>query len=165
MQELTGGIHLNNAEHGVMIAERARCGLHFVPHVDGVISRTCRGKLAGGVIVQNYTGEGGSCCLHVASWEGDWLTRNFLWVTAKHCFDYLKCRKVLGYVFSTQEQVLAFDRKLGFREEARILDAVPGGDLVILSMCREECRWLKYPPRNLIAKGPPIPMTWQEIYS
>jgi len=45
-------------------------------------------------------------------------------------------------VDSTNEKALRFDKKLGFVEEARISNAARAGDLVILTMTKEQCRWL-----------------------
>jgi hypothetical protein len=39
-------------------------------------------------------------------------------------------------------KALDFNRKLGFIEEARIAGVFRDADLVIMSMRREDCRWL-----------------------
>lgn len=80
--------------------------------------------------------------MHVAG-EGNWLTREYLWVCFDYVFRQLGVRKVLGEVDSTNQKALNFDRKLGFVHEYTIKDAGKCEDLHIMSMAREQCRWLK----------------------
>jgi hypothetical protein len=49
---------------------------------------------------------------------------------------------IYGPVESTNKKALEFDKKIGFTEHTRLKGAIPGGDLVILSMYRGQCRWL-----------------------
>lgn len=99
------------------------------------------GELVAGVVYDHYNGA--SVCMHVAS-DGSrsWLNRAYL----KYCFEYpfnhMKVRKIIGEVPSNNEDALRFDKHLGFREEARIADAAPGGDIILLTMTRAQCRWL-----------------------
>lgn len=100
------------------------------------------GKLVAGVVFDLYNGA--SICIHVAS-DGSkrWMTREF----RRFCFDYAfnqaKVKKIIGIVPSNNVEALRFDRKLGFVEEARIADAHPQGDLILLTMTRQQCPWLK----------------------
>lgn len=100
------------------------------------------GKLIAGVLYDQYNGR--SACMHVAS-DGSrkWMTRDYLWICFDYPFNQLKLNKLLGLVDSTNEKALAFDKHLGFVEEAIIKDAGKHGDLVILSMTRQQCRFLK----------------------
>lgn len=81
--------------------------------------------------------------MHVAS-DGTkkWLNREFLRFAFVYAFDQMKVRKLIGIVPSNNEQALKFDLNLGFSEEARIKDAHPQGDLILLSMTRQACRWI-----------------------
>lgn len=138
-------------EHGHAIA--SRISRPFIPGLDRCLARTCEGKLLGGVIYQDYFGP--SVCIHVASYDPAWLSRDFLWAIFDYPFNQMGVKKVIGLVSTTQEDVLAFDLKIGFVEETRIKDVVPGGDLIVLSMLKEQCRWLvdrhgkPYIPRTL----------------
>lgn len=50
----------------------------------------------------------------------------------------------LGSVLSTNEKALIFDRRLGFRQIARLSDAwAKGVDVILLEMRREDCRWVE----------------------
>lgn len=135
-------IHFDNLIHGRKIAETS--GTSFNAEVDTVISRSVRGQLAGGVVYKDYTGK--SIAMHVASFMPNWINKDLLWV----CFHYplvqLDCEVVFGPVPSTNRRALEFDRKLGFKEVARIADVFPDGDLVVLKMHREDCRWIKLQP-------------------
>ncbi len=165
VSKLFGGIEINNFDHGEAIAGVASNG--FNRAVDQCVSRsTPEGNLLGGVIYQNYVA-GGSITLHVASWHPRWLTHDLLWAIFAYPFVQLKVQKCLGFVPSTNEHALKFDLKIGFHEEHRIRDAVPGGDLVVLSMRKEQCRWLTGPPPKgfLKAEPPSSRPSWQEIYA
>lgn len=142
-------IVMNNFEHGFAIAKSA--GVSLNPAVDQVISRVADdGRLLGGVIYQNYTGA--SVGAHVASFDPHWLNQDMLWVIFDYPFNQLKVTKLLGQVMSNKEKVLDFDKRLGFKEEVRIPEVFPDADLVVLSMRREDCRWLSLKPRS-IASG------------
>jgi RimJ/RimL family protein N-acetyltransferase len=102
------------------------------------------GELVAGVIYDHYNGA--SVCMHVAS-DGSrqWLNKGFLQFCFEYAFDRLKVKKVIGMVPSDNVPALQFDARLGFSEEARIKDACPGGDLILLTMTRPQCRWIKEP--------------------
>lgn len=99
------------------------------------------GSLVAGVLFDHYNGA--SVCMHVAGEGKKWMNREFLWFSFYYPFEQLKVKKVLGIVPSSLEAVLEFDKHIGFTEEHRIKDGHPTGDLVILSMTREQCRFLE----------------------
>lgn len=147
-----GGIEFNNVDHGFAIGSKAPCA--FNPRVDRVISRTFAGNLAGGVVYQDYL-PGGLIVLHVASWHRRWLSRDLLWAIFAYPFLQLEVKMCLGYVMSTNRHALDFDLRLGFRIEHKILGAIPGGDMVIVSMRKSECRWLRGPaPKGFLEVSP-----------
>lgn len=98
------------------------------------------GNLVGGVLFDHYYGR--SIAMHVAGDGRRWLNREFLHVCADYAFKQLGVHKILGMVPSLNTDAMRFNLKLGFEQEAVIKDAVPGGDLIILSMTRDQCRWL-----------------------
>lgn len=137
-------IAAGNLEHAKLLAEEI--GIYFNPACDHVISRARDGKLLGGVIFTGYTGA--SIAIHVAGLEPRWINNNMLWITFDYPFNQLRVSKLIGHVPSGNRKALDFDLKLGFKEEARITDIYPDGDLIVLSMRREDCRWLKLKPRG-----------------
>lgn len=137
-------IETNNYEHGYEIADRAEC--RFDQTTDHVISRSRDGELLGGVIFRGFTGA--SIAMHVAGFAPRWINNNMLWIAFDYPFNQLKVSKVVGEIHSRNRRALDFDLKLGFKEEARIADIYPDGDLLIVSMRRDQCRWLKLKPRG-----------------
>lgn len=104
------------------------------------------GKLTAAVMFDNYNVA--SICIHVAG-EGRWMTREFLRETFSYPFEFLKVKKLIGLVDSTNEQAKRLDEHLGFVLEARIADAAPKGDLLIYTMNRAQCRFLSEKYRGL----------------
>jgi RimJ/RimL family protein N-acetyltransferase len=72
-----------------------------------------------------------------------------IWVCFNYPFVQLGCSKLFGQVPASNRKALEFDLKLGFIEEARVKDVFPDGDLIVIAMKREDCRWLKLKPRSL----------------
>lgn len=116
-----------------------RTGGRFEPSTSSAIGMEEDGILTAGVLYDMFNGR--SLCMHVAIEKP--VTRKY----TRMCFDYpfnqLKVNKVMGLVDSTNIKALRFDRLLGFVEEARIEGAGKDGDLVILTMTRQQCRWVK----------------------
>jgi len=83
-----------------------------------------------------------SCCMHVASIQNGWISKDLLWAAFDYPFNKLKVKVILAAVSSNNEEALKLDRHLGFVDKAYIEDAHTDGDLVILAMRRENCRWL-----------------------
>jgi RimJ/RimL family protein N-acetyltransferase len=137
-------IAAGNIDHAYTIAKAAGC--IFNPAVDRAISRTRDGKLLGGVIFQDYNIA--SISIHVAGFASHWLNNDMLWISFDYPFNQLGVTKLIAQVPSCNRKALEFDLKLGFKEEARIADIFPDGDLLVLSMRREDCRWLKLKPRG-----------------
>jgi hypothetical protein len=137
-------IEIGNHVHGFKIA--AAIPRPYNPAVDIVFSHvTSLGNVLGGVIYDGYTG--GCIFMHQAGFSRRWLTGNMLWIVFDYPFNQLGVRKVAGTINANNKELLDFNRKLGFKEEARIKDAYPDGDMLVLTMSREECRWLKLKPK------------------
>lgn len=98
------------------------------------------GALIAGVIVDGWNGA--SARMHVAG-EGNWLNREFLFACFDYVFRQLDLNVVIGTVASDNAKALRFDKHLGFREVTRIPKGHPKGDLVILTMRKEDCRFLR----------------------
>lgn len=137
-------ILVGDIEHGRMIAHKA--GVGFDPEVDQVISRvTSKGNLWGGVIYTNYTKR--AIQMHMAGAFPGWANLELTWLAFDYPFEQLKVEQVFGLVRSTDENVLATDKRLGFVECARLSGAVPGGDLIVLSMMRKDNKWHRFASR------------------
>lgn len=140
-------IEYDNPAHLETIANAA----NVLPNAayDVCISRSEHGRLLGGVIYTNYTGA--SITMHVAGFVDHWINRDMLWVCFHYPFMQLNCNKLFGQVPAWNVKALEFDKHLGFREEAVIKDVYPEGDMILLSMLKHECRWLRLKPRGIAA--------------
>lgn len=139
-------IEFGNVDHGAEIARAIP--RRFNPACDPVISNArADGTLLGGVIYDGYTGP--CIFIHQAGFSKFWLSRDMLWVAFDYPFNQLGCSKLCGTIPSTNPGLLAINLKLGFRVETKIEHAYPGGDMLILSMTRDECPWLKIKPSGL----------------
>lgn len=98
------------------------------------------GEWVAGVIYDHYNTV--SVAMHVAATGRDWLNREFLRICFDYPFNQLKVKKIIGLVDESNHQARKFDEHLGFRLEAVIEDACKGGQLLIYTMTRQECRFI-----------------------
>lgn len=138
-------IYFDSEHDGRKVAEAA--GTFFNPECDKVISRVVGEKLLGGVIYQEFTGE--SIGMHVAGFAKSWLNRDFLWASFYYPFVQLDVKRIFAQVRETNEYTLNFDLKLGFKIVTKIDGTYPDGGTYLISMERDECRWLKLTPKSL----------------
>jgi RimJ/RimL family protein N-acetyltransferase len=135
----------NNVEYGYRVADRA--GAPFNPNTDICIARVEDGELWGGVTYTGYTGA--SIQMHMAGFVPRWADRAFLWAAFHYPFVQIGCRKVFGQVPESNTKALEIDKRLGFKEVARIEDVFSDGACIILALAREDCRWLKQKPSGV----------------
>lgn len=110
-----------------------------------------QGKLVAGVLYENYNG----CNIfaHWATEPGTFrpLTANFLWAAFHYPFEVLGCRRVSGLVEPSNSTAVKMDLKLGFHVEATLKNAAPSGDLLLMCMLKEDCKWLKRDPARAVS--------------
>jgi len=99
-------------------------------------------EVLGGVTFEQFHGEGSSVQMHVASSSPRWLTVDFLYCIFDFAFNHMKVKRVLGFAPVSKPNVIAFDMKIGFVIHSYIPDFYPEGGCFIMSMTREQCRWL-----------------------
>jgi RimJ/RimL family protein N-acetyltransferase len=83
-----------------------------------------------------------SCYMHTAAIVPNWISKDLLWACFDYPFNILKVKVILATVASTNKEALKLDRHLGFVDKAYIEDAHSDGDLAILTMRKEQCKWL-----------------------
>lgn len=89
---------------------------------------------------------GASIEMHVASdGTGHWCTRRVLAAAFDYPFRICGVKVIVGRVPSGNTAALQFDKRVGFELSAIIPDAHPDGALHILTMRREDCRFLGAP--------------------
>jgi len=95
-------------------------------------------KIVCGVVYENWNSRSIVC--HIAC-QGRMTPE---WLAAIFDYPYCVCDvdKIIAPVASTNAKALKLVRNMGFTEEARIADASPNGDLVLMTMTREKCRFL-----------------------
>lgn len=97
--------------------------------------------LIAGVLYRNFNGA--NIEAHIAAQPGArWLTRSFLWAMFDYPFNQLGVRRITGLVPAKNLAARRFDEHLGFVVEATLKDALPGDDLIVYRLRREDCRWL-----------------------
>lgn len=106
----------------------------------------CIGHVGGDQMLNAVIGYDGfnglSCQMHVAG-EGPWLDRAILKAAFTYPFEQMGCNVVIGIVPSGNIEALRLNKHLGFTEVLRIEGAHPDGALILMTMHRHECRWLK----------------------
>lgn len=143
-------ILLSDIQHGQLIAQAAGTG--YNPRTDQCISRVNdAGEFLGGTI---YTGYNGAVIWgHFAGVAG-WLSPELIWVSFDYPFMQLQVNQILATVAASNEKATTLVRKLGFKRLYAIKNACPsGGDLVLFSMSKANCKWLKLRSRYLVANG------------
>jgi RimJ/RimL family protein N-acetyltransferase len=138
-------VHFDDEWHGQILSRNLDENRPFMKGYDRSISITRDGKLLGGILYDNYRVR--SIQMHMVVLQPDWGFRDVLQVIFDYPFNQLGVERIFAMVPSTSAEILRFDRALGFKDHTRIEGAIPGGDLVVLSMDRDHCRWLKLKPR------------------
>jgi len=118
-----------------------------VSPADVSFSRWRDNELLAGVIYRRYTHT--SIEMHVASFDPQWLCRDFLWVCFHYPFEQLKVERVFAFVNEKNDDALHFVLRLGFQVETRIRKVYPDSDQIVLVMERDRCRWLKLRPQYM----------------
>lgn len=131
----------DQAECGPWAAKKV--GLNWHPESMRAIGLfTAAGKQVAGAVFERCTGT--NCFVHLAV---DSLPlgagKTFLWFIFYYPFVQLGCSTLTGIVESTNTKAVKLDLKVGFREVGRVPGGCPDGDLLILSMRREDCRYLQ----------------------
>lgn len=141
-------IHTGNATHGQRVMEAASGGV-FTPENMQVVSRSLNGEFKGGVVYENWTGEGGSVIIHIGSVDKHWINRDLLWVIFDYPFNQMKVTRAFAQIASRNEDCLRFARSTGWTELHRIEGVFPDDDMVLMRILREECRFLGLKPKTI----------------
>lgn len=96
------------------------------------------GEIIAGVIYENWNKR--SVVAHMAITGR--LTRKFVGAIFRYAYEQCGVNKVILPVASTNAKSCRFVKHLGFTEEARIRDADPGGDIILFTLQKTECRFL-----------------------
>lgn len=122
------------------VAARADCGVHAWAGYVCLGLEDEAGDLVAGVVLESYNGRNAN--IHIAGIGRYWLNRQMLVTFFNYAFRHLKLERLTGLVPASNQQALAFDLHAGFQHEATLKGAAKDGDLEILVMRREDCRYL-----------------------
>lgn len=127
-------------DHGVgyWVASKAAVS-HYDPSLSQAVGLVRDNALTAGVIYTDYNGKSIIC--HIAIDGG--VTADFMNKICDYPFNQCGVKKIIGPVDSSNEKCIRFVKKVGFKEEARIKDAHPSGDVILFTMVKEDCRYLK----------------------
>jgi len=101
------------------------------------------GKLIGGIVLHEFNGS--NFYIHVASDSPKrWVNREWLHSIFSYAFDVAGARRITGIVPESNEVALRFDLDVGFEIEGRLADAHPKGDMLVIKMTRDNCKWIDY---------------------
>jgi RimJ/RimL family protein N-acetyltransferase len=124
----------------------ARAGGVYNPVDSYAIGLEEDGALVAGVMYNNYY-PGGSVQVHIAAEPGKrWATRENMRIAFDYPFNQLQVKKIVGIVREDNLLARRIDEHLGCVLETRIKDACAGGDLLIYTMTKEQCRFLEATP-------------------
>lgn len=96
------------------------------------------GVIVAGVIYENWNGK--SLMVHLAI-EGR-VTRAFLGAIFRYGFVTCGIEKAIAPIESNNAKIIKFVENAGFLREATIKDAAPGGDILIYTLKKSDCRFL-----------------------
>lgn len=122
------------------VATRTGCDAHtWAGYVCFGLERD--GELRVGVVFEGFTGT--SANIHAAAVNAHAFTRAFFEVVFGYAFNQLKLKRLTGLVSAKNAAALRFDRHLGFEDEAVLKDGCEDGDVIVLVMRPETCRFLR----------------------
>jgi len=131
------GWHIvQGADIGHWVASRV--GGKYFEEGSQAIGLEREGEIIAGVIYENFNGVSIVC--HIAI-EGR-MTKRYLKAIFAYPFEFCQVKKIIVPVSSTHVKSLKLVTKMGFVEEARVKDAAPDGDIIFLTLARENCRFL-----------------------
>lgn len=99
------------------------------------------GSIVAGVVFNNFNGHNVSA--HIAIDRPGKYLPYLLYHAFRYAFLHCRLGRLTGMVDCSDKKVLAFDRHLGFEDEFVMKGAgSDGGDLQVLVMWADKCRWL-----------------------
>lgn len=96
------------------------------------------GEIVAGVIYEQWTGR--SLVAHIAVIGR--MNREFVRAIFDYAFNVCDVEKAIVTIASNNAKSIKLVENMGFTEETRIKDAIPGGDMLIYSLTKPLCRFL-----------------------
>jgi RimJ/RimL family protein N-acetyltransferase len=83
-----------------------------------------------------------ACAMHIASVGENWMSKDLLWACFDYPFNKLEKKVILATMEASNDEAIKLNRHLGFQDKALIEDAHENGDLLLMAMRKEDCKWL-----------------------
>ena len=97
------------------------------------------GKIVAGVMYEEFT----EASIHATIVVEEPMTKGFVHKIFDYPFNQLGVDKVIVQANTSNVESVNLAKRLGFTEEGTIKGAYLDGDRIILTMTKDECRWLK----------------------
>ena len=125
---------------GYYVAQRCHCPLPM----DGATALGLwDGKFIAGVVYERFTGV--SVVASIAVDDPKRITREWIWAIFDYPFNQLMVKKILVYACSSNEDSLHLARRFGFKQVAVIPEVYEDGDMIVLELHKQDCKWLEKP--------------------
>lgn len=120
-------------------------GGRYNPMMDHCVAVIRDGVIAGGVVFTGFLGA--AIFVHMRGDGTNWANRTFLWCVFDYAFNLLGCRVIFGWVDADNVHAVKVDEGLGFKICKTFYNVKEdGGDVFLMEMRREACKWLEYVP-------------------
>ena len=116
-----------------------KVGGMWIPQGSVAIGQVDDGKITAGVIFDRYNGASISSTLAISGK----ITRDFVQAILHYPFNVAKVNCVINVVSSTNKKSMRLTEHFGFKRVAVIPSATNDGDMVIYSLTRINCKFLK----------------------
>lgn len=121
---------------GPWIASQTR--MIWKPEGTETIGLARDGRLVAGVWYEDWNPQ--SITTHIAI--DDVISRLYLHVIFHYPFVQLCVQKIIAPVLADNSESIRLVEKMGFKEEARLKDVHPTGDMVFYVMNKQDCKYL-----------------------
>jgi len=122
------------------VAEQTGCSAHAWAGYVCLGLEDEHGMLIAGIVLESFNGRNANA--HIAGIGRHWMNRNMLTSFFHYAFNHLKLTRLTGLVPRSNFSARAFDEHAGFKYECTLVDGAADGDLDVLVMRREDCRYL-----------------------
>ena len=100
------------------------------------------GDMVAGIVMDNFNGR--NAFPHIAIERPGKDLILLLRAFCHYAFHLCGLKRLTAFVDASNDKVLAFDRHIGFVDEFVMPDGAPDGELIVLVMRRETCRWIEH---------------------
>lgn len=119
----------------------SKVGKFDYPQETACIGQEKDGKLIAVVGYNHFTPN--SCQIHVATTDVYWLNKELLFAIFDYPFNKIKVKVIIAPIYKGNVKSLNLCRKLGFEIVGDIPYGHPNGDLIVVAMKRNQCKWLQ----------------------